>query len=88
MLVINNLQQISPEIRHAAFGNVGSIISFRVGAEDAPYLARELRPQFSDIDLMHLVNHRIYVKLLIDGMPSSPFSARTLPSVQLAQLAI
>lgn len=75
------LQQLSPEIRHAVLGNVGSIISFRVGAEDAPYLARELRPRFSELDVMQLENYRIYLKLMVDGAPSLPFSARTLSAV-------
>lgn len=73
------LQQLSPEIRHAVLGNVGTIISFRIGAEDAQYIARELQPQVSELDLTQLDNYRIYLKLLIDGVPSHPFSARTLP---------
>src|SRR5262249_54076630 len=73
------LHQLEPEIRHAVLGNAGTIISFRVGAEDAPYLAREFVDRYQQIDLMQLPNHRIYVKLMIDGMPSKPFSAVTLP---------
>jgi hypothetical protein len=59
-------------------GNAGSIISFRVGAEDAPYLAREFQGKFEELDLLQLPNYRIYLKLMIDGMPSLPFSAVTL----------
>jgi hypothetical protein len=55
---------------------VGTIISFRVGAEDAPYLVQEFQEQFSYIDLVQLPNYRMYLKLMIDGMPSKPFSAR------------
>lgn len=72
------LHQLEPDIRHAVLGNAGSIISFRVGAEDAPYLAREFQARFEQIDLMQLENYHIYLKLMIDGMPSKPFSARTL----------
>jgi hypothetical protein len=59
-------------------GNAGTIISFRLGAEDAPYLAREFQSRFEEIDLLQLENYRIYLKLMIDGMPSKPFSAVTL----------
>jgi hypothetical protein len=55
-----------------------TIISFRVGAEDAPYLAREFVGQFDDTDLVQLPNYRIYLKLMIDGSPSRPFSGVTL----------
>lgn len=72
------LNQLAPDVRHAVLGNVGTIISFRVGVEDAPYLVREFQSRFSEIDLLQLPNHRIYLKLMIDGMPSLPFSAATL----------
>jgi hypothetical protein len=65
-------------VRHAVLGNSGSIISFRVGAEDAPYLAREFHRTFDEADLIQLPNYRIYLKLMIDGMPSAPFSAATV----------
>src|SRR5713101_3052944 len=68
------LQQLSPEIRHAVLGNIGTIISFRIGAEDAPYISREFHSHFAQTDLIQLENHRIYLKLMIDGMPSWPFS--------------
>jgi hypothetical protein len=69
---------MDPDIRHAVLGNAGTIISFRVGAEDAPYLAREFVGQFDETDLVQLPNYRIYLKLMIDGSPLRPFSARTL----------
>jgi hypothetical protein len=72
------LHQLEPDVRHAVLGNTGSIISFRVGAEDAPYLVRELSGRFEEIDLLQLPNYRIYLKLMIDGTPSTPFSALTL----------
>ena len=72
------LQQLSPEIRHAVLGNVGTIITFRVGAEDAPYLAKEFQDEFDQMDLIQLANYRVYIKLMIDGTPSKPFSAATM----------
>ncbi|MCP1846813.1 hypothetical protein J2R80_000636 [Bradyrhizobium sp. USDA 4541] len=58
--------------------NAGTIISFRVGSEDATYLARECQERFDEIDLLQLPNYRIYLKLMIDGTPSLPFSVTTL----------
>jgi hypothetical protein len=72
------LHQLEPDIRHAVLGNAGSIISFRVGVEDAPYLVREFQPKFDELDLLQLSNYSIYLKLMIDGTPSAPFSAVTL----------
>lgn len=74
------LHQLTPDIRHAVLGNAGTLISFRVGAEDAPYLARELLGVVGEQDLLQLPNHSIYLRLMIDGMPSLPFSAVTLPA--------
>ena len=72
------MHQLEPDVRHAVLGNVGSMISFRVGAEDAPYLVREFHEKFAHADFLQLPNHRIYLKLMIDGTPSAPFSAATL----------
>lgn len=72
------LQQVDPDIRHAVFGNAGTVIAFRLGAYDAARVAQELEPTFIGRDLMTLPNHDIYLKLMIDGMPSRPFSATTL----------
>jgi hypothetical protein len=72
------IEQLDEEIRSAIFGNVGTIIVFRVGAEDAEYLAREFYPVFQESDLIALPNHHIYLKLMIDGVTSKPFSAVTL----------
>src|SRR6266436_2378109 len=72
------LHQLEPEIRHAVLGNAGTIISFRVGAEDAPYLEQEFQERFDQLDLTQLGNYHIYLTLMIDGQPSRPFSAATL----------
>jgi type IV secretory pathway TraG/TraD family ATPase VirD4 len=72
------MNQLEPDIRHAVLGNAATVISFRIGAEDAPYLAREFQPRFGIEDLINLPNRDIYLKLMIDGTPSRPFSASTL----------
>lgn len=76
-----HLSQVDPDIRDAVFGNVGTIVSFRVGAPDAGYLAREFAPVFSPDDVIGLPRYHIYAKLLIDGEPSRPFSAETVASL-------
>lgn len=72
------LGQLDPAIRDAVLGNAGTLVSFRLGADDAGLIARELEPVFDRLDLLNLPNHEVYLKLMIDGVPSSPFSARTL----------
>lgn len=71
--------QISEQVRSAIFGNVGTIISFRLGWADAAHIAQEFQPEFSEHDFVNLPAYSIYLKLLIDGVVSSPFSANTLP---------
>jgi hypothetical protein len=73
------LDQLELDVRHAVIGNAGTLISFRLGAHDAAFIAKELAPKFEPLDLMNLANYDIYLKLMIDGMPSQPFSATTLP---------
>jgi len=73
------IEQLDERIRAAIFGNIGTIISFRIGAEDAKYLAQEFAPVFNEEDLINLPNFHIYLKLMIDGVTSQPFSAMTLP---------
>src|SRR5713226_4912128 len=68
------LNQLQPDVRHAVLGNTGSIISFRVGVEDAPYLVREFHERFAEMDLLQLPSYRIYLKLMIDGTPSKPLN--------------
>lgn len=67
------------KVRDAIFGNVGTLITFRVGAEDAEFLEKEFTPQLTAQDIVSLPKHTIYVKLMIDGLVSAPFSAETLP---------
>lgn len=74
------IEQLDEKVKAAIFGNVGTIISFRVGIEDAKHLAGEFYPVFNESDLVNLPNHHIYLKLMIDGATSQPFSAITLPA--------
>jgi len=69
----------STMVRDAVFGNVGTIISFRVGAEDAEFLEKEFMPEFLQNDLVNLSKANVYIKLMIDGVASRPFSAETMP---------
>ncbi len=78
VLAHQHLYQLEPEVRHAVLGNVGTMISFRLGPEDASIFTREFEPVFAPLDLVNLPNHNIYLKLMIDGTPSQPFSATTL----------
>jgi hypothetical protein len=71
------LSQLEPEVRDAVFGNAGTFIAFRVGALDAPTVARELSPVFEPDDLLSLPNFSVYLRLMIEGEPSKPFSAAT-----------
>lgn len=78
ILAHQHLHQLDLDVRHAVLGNVGTIVSFRLGPEDARVLAGEFAPVFSAEDLVNLPNWNVYVKLLIDGAPSRRFSASTL----------
>lgn len=69
----------SSAVRDAVFGNVGTMIVFRVGADDADFLEKEFEPEFTPQDIVSLPNYKIYLKLMIDGVTSRPFSAKTLP---------
>jgi len=72
------IEQLDEKMKAAILGNVGTIISFRIGAEDAKYLAREFHPVFNETDLVDLPNYHIYLRLMINGVTSRPFSAITL----------
>src|SRR6185295_16225721 len=73
------IDQLHEKIRSAIFGNVGTIISFRIGATDAEHLAKEFHPEFDEADFVHLPRYSMYLKLMIDGATSRPFSAVTFP---------
>jgi len=73
------IKQLPEEIASAVFGNVGTIMCFRVGTEDADFLEKQFAPIFTKIDLVNIPNYNLYLKLLIDGYVSDPFNIRTLP---------
>ena len=78
-LVQQYIAQASDDLRGAIFGNVGTLITFRCGAEDAVYLAREFRPIFTSDDLVNLPRYDVALKLNVHGVSTTPFSASTLP---------
>jgi DNA-directed RNA polymerase subunit RPC12/RpoP len=75
------IAQLTEEVRDAVFGNVGTIITFRVGSPDAMFMEAEFMPRFTPEDIINLPKYNIYLKLLIDGVTSQPFSAITLPPI-------
>ncbi len=75
------IEQLSEEVQAAVFGNVGTLVCFRVGATDAEFLAAEFMPTFDETDLVNLAKYDIYLRLMINGVASDPFSATTLPPI-------
>jgi hypothetical protein len=75
------IEQMDDVVRAAVFGNVGTMIVFRIGATDAEALEKEFAPEFTVEDLVNLGFTQIYLKLMIDGLTSPPFSAMTLPPI-------
>jgi hypothetical protein len=73
------IAQLDQSIRDAVFGNVGSICSFRIGAEDAEYLEKQFAPVFTSKDIMNIDNRNAIVKMLVNGKPAKAFNIRTLP---------
>lgn len=69
--------ETTTKVRDAVFGNVGTMIVFRVGAADAEFLENEFSPEFTIQDLVNLPNYHIYIKLMVNGVTSRPFSAMT-----------
>lgn len=72
------LAQLDPAVAHPVLGNAGTLVAFRLGAHDADLVAREFEPTFNRRDLVTLPNRDVYLKLMIDGAPSLPFSGTTL----------
>jgi energy-coupling factor transporter ATP-binding protein EcfA2 len=75
------IEQMEEDVRSAVFGNVGTIISFRVGPFDAEVLETIFTPQFLATDIVNLGFAQVYLTLMIDGIGSPPFSATTLPPI-------
>lgn len=76
------IEQLDEKVRGAVFGNIGTIVCFRVGAADSEFLAKEFYPTFEEEDLLNLTKYNVYLKLMIDGVASEPFSAITLPPLE------
>jgi type IV secretory pathway TraG/TraD family ATPase VirD4 len=72
------LSQLDLPVRDAILGNVGTIITFRIGAPDASFLEAEFSPEIKREDIMSLPNYQIYLKLMVDGTITRPFSGETL----------
>lgn len=73
--------QLKEEVRDAVVGNAGTLVTFRIGADDAEFFEKEFSPEIMALDLVNLPNQKIYLKLMIDGVTSRAFSANTLPPV-------
>jgi hypothetical protein len=80
VLAHQHMAQLDETVRDAILGNAGTIMSFHVGLSDAELLEKEFHPEFTAHDLVNLPNYHVYLKLMIDGVVSKPFSARTLLS--------
>lgn len=76
------IDQLTDNVKSAVFGNVGTMITFRVGANDAEVLEKEFAPQFTADDIVNLGARQIYLRLSIDGVGSKPFSARTMKPIE------
>ncbi len=73
------IEQLSEKVKPAVFGNVGTMVVFRVGAADAEELVKEFTPTFTEEDIVNLPKYEMYLKLMIDGLASAPFYAKGLP---------
>ncbi|MSR71100.1 MAG: hypothetical protein EXS50_00290 [Candidatus Taylorbacteria bacterium] len=82
------IEQMEEEVRAAVFGNVGTMIAFRVGSYDAEILEKEFAPKFTVEDIVNLGFAQIYLKLMIDGISSAPFSATTLPPIKEPEVSM
>ncbi len=79
------ISQLDEKVRDAIFGNVGTIVAFRVGASDAEFLEKEFEPVFTMNDLVNLAKYDAYLKLMINGVAGDAFSATSLPPQQLPE---
>jgi len=77
-LVKTNSASNSSEIKDAVFGNVGTMITFKIGTDDAEFLVKEFSPVFNVYDLLNIDKGTAYIKLLVDNSPTRPFSMKTV----------
>jgi len=73
--------QIDEEVKNAVFGNVGTLIAYRVGVSDANYLAREFTPVFSEDDLLNIEKYHVYIKTIVKNEPVPPFSMNLMKDI-------
>ncbi|MDB5870653.1 MAG: hypothetical protein JWQ07_95 [Ramlibacter sp.] len=78
VLAHQHMEQLEKDVKHAVIGNAGTLVSFRVGAEDAQLISKEFMDVVTTEDLVGLANFAIYLRLMIHGEPSRPFKATTL----------
>lgn len=83
---VAQLTQTSEAVRDAIFGNVGTIVTFRVGAEDAEWMEKEFSPTITALDIVNLPKRNMYLKLLIDGVTSPAFSAYSLDRLPIPDI--
>ncbi|MFZ2886223.1 MAG: type IV secretory system conjugative DNA transfer family protein, partial [Minisyncoccia bacterium] len=81
------IEQMEEEVRDAVFGNVGTLVTFRVGPFDAEVLETVYEPVFTPEDLVNLGIGQIYLTLMIDGVGSPPFSAETIPPIEAPHIS-
>lgn len=79
------ISQLDEKVQGAVFGNVGTIVAFRVGSLDTEILEKEFEPTFMATDLVNLAKYNIYLKLMVDGVATNPFSATTLPPASIQE---
>ncbi len=72
--------QLSDDIKNAVFGNVGNMVVYRVGADDAEYLVKQFEPVFTASQIMNIDNFNALIKMLVHGKPSKPFNIKAMPS--------
>jgi len=79
------IAQLSDKVRDSIFGNIGTLVAFRSGPEDAEFLEKYFAPDFNEEDLINLPNYNFYIKLMIDGVLSKGFSAINIPPASLPE---
>jgi DNA helicase HerA-like ATPase len=76
------VEQLDEDVRAAVFGNVGTLVIFRIGGGDAEFLEKEFSPEFMVNDLVNLPKYNAYIRLMVDGEASRPFSVITIPPMK------
>lgn len=88
MLANQFIGQLDDKVKEAIFGNVGSLMSFRTGPEDAEFMVKQFTPQFDEHDMVNIPNYTAAVKMISGGVPTTPFSLKTLPAGGMADTAV